>query len=98
MKALDAVIRDRLYSDVVLIRQVAEYIIGSGGKRLRPAMVLFGGCGRLSGQQHIGAGGGGGVHPYRHPASRRRGRRVRPAARQQDRQCHVRQRRLGAGG
>jgi octaprenyl-diphosphate synthase len=36
MKALDAVIRDRLYSDVVLIRQVAEYIIGSGGKRLRP--------------------------------------------------------------
>ena len=41
MKALDSVIRDRLYSDVVLIRQVAEYIIGSGGKRLRPAMVLF---------------------------------------------------------
>ena len=41
MKALDAVIRDRLYSDVVLIRQVAEYIIGSGGKRLRPALVLF---------------------------------------------------------
>ncbi|WP_299868698.1 octaprenyl diphosphate synthase [Zoogloea sp.] len=41
MLALDAVIRDRLYSDVVLIRQVAEYIIGSGGKRLRPAMVLF---------------------------------------------------------
>lgn len=41
MRALDAVIRDRLYSDVVLIRQVAEYIIGSGGKRLRPAMVLL---------------------------------------------------------
>jgi octaprenyl-diphosphate synthase len=41
MKALDGVIRDRLYSDVVLIRQVAEYIIGSGGKRLRPALVLF---------------------------------------------------------
>lgn len=41
MKALDGVIRDRLYSDVVLIRQVAEYIIGSGGKRMRPAMVLF---------------------------------------------------------
>ena len=41
MKALDAVIRERLYSDVVLIRQVAEYIIGSGGKRLRPALVLF---------------------------------------------------------
>ena len=41
MQAVDAVIRDRLHSDVVLIRQVAEYIIHSGGKRLRPALVLF---------------------------------------------------------
>ncbi len=41
MKAVDAVIRQRLYSDVVLIRQVAEYIINSGGKRLRPALVLM---------------------------------------------------------
>lgn len=41
MKAVDAVIRQRLYSDVVLIRQVAEYIISSGGKRLRPALVLM---------------------------------------------------------
>lgn len=41
MQAVDGVIRKRLYSDVVLIRQVAEYIINSGGKRLRPALVLF---------------------------------------------------------
>jgi len=41
MQAVDAVIRQRLHSDVVLIRQVAEYIIGAGGKRLRPALVLF---------------------------------------------------------
>lgn len=41
MKAVDAVIRQRLHSDVVLIRQVAEYIIQSGGKRLRPALALF---------------------------------------------------------
>lgn len=41
MQAVDAVIRNRLHSDVVLIRQVAEYIIHSGGKRLRPALVLF---------------------------------------------------------
>ncbi len=41
MQAVDAVIRHRLHSDVVLIRQVAEYIINSGGKRLRPALVLF---------------------------------------------------------
>ena len=41
MKAVDAVIRDRLYSDVVLVRQVAEYIINSGGKRMRPALALL---------------------------------------------------------
>lgn len=41
MKAVDAVIRDRLHSDVVLVRQVAEYIIGSGDKRMRPALVLL---------------------------------------------------------
>lgn len=41
MQAVDAVIRTRLHSDVVLVRQVAEYIIQSGGKRLRPALVLL---------------------------------------------------------
>lgn len=41
MNAVDAVIRERLYSDVVLVRQVAEYIINSGGKRMRPALVLL---------------------------------------------------------
>ena len=47
MRAVDAVIRERLHSDVALIRQVAEYIIGSGGKRLRPALVILaaGACG-----------------------------------------------------
>ena len=33
MAAVDALIRRRLASDVVLINQVAEYIIGAGGKR-----------------------------------------------------------------
>lgn len=41
MKSVDAVIRERLYSDVVLVRQVAEYIISAGGKRMRPALVLL---------------------------------------------------------
>ena len=40
MTAVDAVIRQRLHSDVVLVRQVADYIIGAGGKRMRPALVL----------------------------------------------------------
>ena len=41
MTAVDAVIRQRLHSDVALVRQVAEYIVHSGGKRLRPALVLL---------------------------------------------------------
>ena len=41
MRAVDAVVRTRLHSDVVLVRQVAEYIISAGGKRLRPALVLL---------------------------------------------------------
>ena len=41
MIAVDAVVRARLHSDVVLVRQVAEYIISAGGKRMRPALVLL---------------------------------------------------------
>jgi octaprenyl-diphosphate synthase len=41
MRAVDAVIRARLDSDVVLIRQVAEHIIAGGGKRLRPMLLLL---------------------------------------------------------
>ena len=41
MQAIDRVIRSRLNSDVALIGQVAEYIIGGGGKRLRPVLVVL---------------------------------------------------------
>jgi octaprenyl-diphosphate synthase len=41
MQAVDRVLRDSLSSDVALIRQVAEYIIRGGGKRLRPALLLL---------------------------------------------------------
>ena len=41
MAAVDRLIRDRLASDVVLINQVAEYIVGAGGKRLRPMLLLL---------------------------------------------------------
>jgi octaprenyl-diphosphate synthase len=53
MSAVDRVIRQRLHSDVTLIRQVSEYIISGGGKRLRPAVVLLaaGACG-YSGSAH----------------------------------------------
>jgi octaprenyl-diphosphate synthase len=41
MSRVDAVIRRRLESEVVLVRTIARYIIESGGKRLRPALVLL---------------------------------------------------------
>jgi octaprenyl-diphosphate synthase len=41
LAAVDATIRRELASDVVLVNQVSEYIIGAGGKRLRPLLVLL---------------------------------------------------------
>ena len=38
---VDALIRSRLDSDVALVRQVAEYLVSAGGKRLRPALLLL---------------------------------------------------------
>ena len=54
MAAVDRLIRESLDSNVVLIRQIAEYIIGSGGKRLRPMLVCLAAraCG-YSGAHHI---------------------------------------------
>jgi octaprenyl-diphosphate synthase len=43
MQAVDAVIRESLHSEVALVNQISEYIINSGGKRLRPALVLLAG-------------------------------------------------------
>ncbi len=47
MDSVDLLIKRRLASDVVLINQLSAYIIGSGGKRLRPQLVLLaaGACG-----------------------------------------------------
>ncbi len=41
MQEVNRVIRQRLNSEVVLIRTIGDYIIGAGGKRLRPALVLL---------------------------------------------------------
>jgi octaprenyl-diphosphate synthase len=46
MAKVDALIRRRLDSDVALVRQVAQYLVASGGKRLRPAMLLLA-CGAV---------------------------------------------------
>ncbi|MDC8446541.1 MAG: octaprenyl diphosphate synthase [Nitrosomonas sp.] len=53
MGVVDEVIRQKLHSHVALIRQVSEYIISSGGKRLRPALVvLSAGSFGYAGQHH----------------------------------------------
>jgi octaprenyl-diphosphate synthase len=41
MQRVDAVIRERLSSRVALIDQISGYIIGAGGKRIRPRLVLL---------------------------------------------------------
>ena len=41
MQQVDDVIQRRLASDVVLINQIAHYIISAGGKRIRPMLVLL---------------------------------------------------------
>ena len=41
MAAVDALIRTRLSSDVLLINQIAEHIVAAGGKRLRPMLHLL---------------------------------------------------------
>ena len=54
MRAVDVAIRRSLHSEVVLVNQVADYIVNSGGKRLRPALVLLsaGVFGHVGSQHH----------------------------------------------
>ena len=54
MLRVDEVIEERLSTDVPLVREVAQYIISSGGKRLRPALLL------------LVSGALGSPHPQRH--------------------------------
>ena len=41
MQSVDQVIHQRLSSDVALVDQLSHYIVNSGGKRLRPLLVLL---------------------------------------------------------
>ena len=52
--AVDRLIRAGLKSDVILVNQISEYIIGAGGKRLRPLVHLLAarGCG-YAGRAHV---------------------------------------------
>lgn len=54
MQLVDDLIERRLYSEVGLINQLSHYIINSGGKRLRPALVLLSARAlNYQGNQHI---------------------------------------------
>ncbi|HEY3075727.1 MAG TPA: polyprenyl synthetase family protein, partial [Burkholderiales bacterium] len=46
LRRVDELIGRRLESDVALVREVAQYIVAAGGKRLRPALLLLA-CGAL---------------------------------------------------
>ena len=54
MRAVDQIIQKRLQSDVLLINQLGLYIVNSGGKRLRPLLVLLAAhaCG-YGGRHHL---------------------------------------------
>ncbi|WP_066152960.1 polyprenyl synthetase family protein [Hydrogenophaga pseudoflava] len=54
MRAVDLVINERLTSEVPLVKEVSQYIISAGGKRLRPALLL------------LVSGALGSDHPHRH--------------------------------
>jgi octaprenyl-diphosphate synthase len=56
LRRVDQAIVKRLASDIVLVNQISQYIIGSGGKRLRPLSVVLAAraCGH-QGDKHIPA-------------------------------------------
>ncbi|HKO67294.1 MAG TPA: polyprenyl synthetase family protein, partial [Burkholderiaceae bacterium] len=41
LSLVDLTLRKRLDSDVALIKTISDYIVGAGGKRLRPAVLLL---------------------------------------------------------
>ena len=56
MRAVDQLISESLKSDVALVSQVSEYIVMSGGKRLRPLIVLLAARALgYEGEQHVRA-------------------------------------------
>ena len=54
MRSVDETIRRRLQSDVALVNQLGNYIVASGGKRLRPRLVLMSaGAAGYTGDAHV---------------------------------------------
>lgn len=55
LEALDGMIKSELFSDIPLISSIVDHIISSGGKRLRPLLVLLSAlaCGYKGQEEHI---------------------------------------------
>ncbi len=55
MGSVNTLILKKLHSEVVLVNQLGHYIVSSGGKRLRPALVILsaGACKYEGDQQHL---------------------------------------------
>ena len=83
MQRVNAEILTRTGSEVTMIPEVANHLISSGGKRLRPMLTLaMAQPDRLFRRRPYQARRRGRVHAHRDAAARRRGRRERHAARQ----------------
>ena len=83
MAAVNQTILSRTGSEVTTIPEVANHLISSGGKRLRPILTLAtAGAQRLCRRGPHQARRRRGVHAHRDAAARRRRRRQRHAARQ----------------
>ena len=83
MARVNQTILSRTGSDVAMIPEVANHLISSGGKRLRPMLTLAtAGCAATRGDGPHQARRRGRIHAHRDAAARRRRRRERHAARQ----------------
>lgn len=67
MQLVTSQFRQDLDSDVSLIRKVGEYVLASGGKRIRPMLLLL--CARMSGYRGRKAIGLGSVVEFIHTAT-----------------------------
>ena len=100
MARVDREILARMRSPVALIPELANHLVGAGGKRMRPLLTVA--AARLCGyaaerRPPHQARDLRGVHPFRHAAARRRGRCQRAAPRQAVGQRGVGRQGLGAG-
>ena len=57
LKEVEDVIEENIQSEVPLVYEISKYLLGSGGKRLRPSVLLLasGSCGLLKGNERIKA-------------------------------------------